>query len=466
MGDAAGLPDSMGGSEQQSTALPSAVTEHGDETLHSSDVSTARPTRTLPLSRWMVRRRAELTAGVISAMLAMPVFHELLTDPSLSLVPFRINDWSEHVAISEKLQFWPLRIPGPYPVFYALVRIVGLVTGQSMAAASVGAAALGMTIAVVVAMSRSDAGPQRPLPTRWAIVVAVWFALYESPSVLLLTNALLGDQLPIATPLPVSVIRWGSPTHQIMLPFAILFIPLVLRVVSRAETGMDLGRKTEQKLAVVTIVGLLAKPVALVALGPGVAIYLILWNRWTRRTVEAVGRWVVLPALPIVIWQLWWAFTRGRPAMFTTVDPAAEDIRIVFTTPMERFETFAFGQSTPAHWVMVLLPLLCIAMGGRRFLKDPPVSLLGCALLPTLFLMLCFKEEHPLLGSADLHLPFHLVWVLLNLYCIKFLVGEVRDIRAGISHRSSWWIAPIGAYAAASIASGILVYLWSLGIIY
>jgi hypothetical protein len=401
------------------------------------------------LAAWPEERRRDaarvLAMAGLAAAFALPLVR-LLGDGDRI---YGQNDLTFHLARADEIDLTGPGTPVPHFLFALLVRLVAPLTGSAVVAGQIvlvaAAAALAATAFLLLrdpvvrgipALDRAAAG-----------IVAALVVVADSPALLLHGSNVFREG---QTYIPLN--PWYSPTATLLQPLALLYLPLVVRLVQDVEDGR-VDRRVRVGVLLLSLLTATAKPSLQIGLLPGLAVLLAL--RWGRRPpaggrargVLAVGRWIVLPTLALLAWQVWFLEHRAHP-----------EYRGGFTwSPLELARLF--GATRPLFWLTLLLPVGVAVAWRRAVARDGEflLSALTVAFSVTAFLLLA--ETGASRDSANLGHGVQISTTLLVFFSLRRIALEWRRSPVARGLALPILAGLVGVFLAAGVAS----YLMNLG---
>jgi hypothetical protein len=381
-----------------------------------------------------------VAVAAVVAVAWSPVIWRLTNGAPHSFV-LGIDDYPRHVFVAERFRLHPLRVEAPHFLFSLGTWAWKPLFGAK--AAPVITLSIAVAIAVVgvwylLGRPRPDGGR---LGSRACALLALGYFFSETPALVLHELHLAPATAPYQT-----IHWWGNPTWLMGLPFLILLLPLVDRLITEAEAGDPASSRTIRGLVLaVVLLGTAAKPTLILVMVPALPAYLVLSRRATWRTLFAAGLWVEVPAILLLLWQTWFLGTSQSVEFRSGV-------------------TFAPIVSPPFGWhrvgVVFLLPFAVVITAALltrgRFFREPSVPLLLCCTAVALPLMLCIRETGAKAKDGNMAIPMQACTTMLVLLALRSVAWVLQG----------WWIefrttSPSRARVAAAvaIAFGALLFL-------
>lgn len=394
---------------------------------------------------------AMLVAAAFSAAVMAPLFVRIVRSPSVPIAG--VSDFGIHLRLARGIEFWPFELTVPHPVFHALVRGLDPLLGTVASPVVVLTLAVAVTAAAATNLALQDAHGRLGLGPTAAVVFGVGFFLSESPSVLL-------QQLGWIDPASyVPIHLWGNPTETVAVATTVVLVPLMARFLTEADTPD--GPSASVWVTVATVVATLSKPSMTLALIPAAPLFLGLTGSLTRRSLTQVAQWFLLPALAICAWQYWFVRTGQSPEVVTGVT----------FDPLALIEVYGWTSNGPLFWIAPMVVVLAVAVGRRRFVREPVVllSLLGLAvsMVPALLL----RETGERAFHGNLAKSGYFCWVMLWLLAARFWAFELRDCwtparssQIGRGHATdAVRAAAVTVVAVVVLVSGVIAHFGALG---
>jgi hypothetical protein len=386
-------------------------------------------------------------AAAISLLLVVPILHRFATAPPTADL---VSDFAPHIGHAATTSIIPLSITTPfaYPAFHVLTSLVSGLTGDVATAATVVLALAVALTAVILVWSCTLPMGERPAPgPRVGAAYAIALLVLETP-------LLISHMLRVGNPYdwaPTNHI-YNSPTDVLVLPMALLLVVVIGRAIGTSTPGAWSRRWT----GLLAALAMLSKPSMSMALVPAIPAMMIRRKR-VRDVAGFVLRAFYIPTAIVFAWQVWYvASDPQRPgAVSVSIDPLAT-VRIA---SLDRVSLFFFA---PAAATLGL----CLWAGGRRFLRDPVVSLsmwcMGWSFVPLLLL----AESGDRAADATFVKPATISWVVLNLVSWRFLAGEAvarwRDREIETLPR---WIPVAAVWLVIGLVAGVVAYLEWVGVL-
>lgn len=400
------------------------------------------------------------TCAVVAAAATLPIFLRLGWHPDVRVIS--VNDVGIHLDLAKAMAVWPPTVSTAQVLFHVLTAPMIPLLGAPVAGALVTSAAVGCTAAVLVRIARTPFGGSAGLGGWAAATLPAAFLLAESPTMILVA---LGWVDPSAKFMPVHF--YGSPTQVLMLPLALVAIPMLLAVVGRVK-AVDPGsgsidgaddaarrRRDHWVLAAVTMAATLAHPSFYMAFAPGVVIYVTATRAWSAALARRLAVWFVAPGAVVFVWQTW-LLTTGQTL-----------VRDEFTfEPMATIRVLGLNHIGPEFALSALLIAIGVWAGGRRYVADPCIGLTLAALAASMVPLWLIAEVGERASHGNLGKPGFTCWVLLHLFTVRFLLVEARDRRAArIADGAPWppWVFAFAAFAVVAVASGVVSHLDAVG---
>jgi hypothetical protein len=391
--------------------------------------------------------RIDVAMAVVVAAAQVPILHRYASKPP-SVVGS--SDFHRHLIIVRSGSFWPLHIPTPHPLFHLSVLALVSPLGEAWATTVVLAIAAAILSVVLVALARRTFGGQDGLTGGWAAAFVVGYLLWESPAVL--AHALrVGRHYDWAP----SVHMFLSPTDDLLIPFALALVMLIGASLERPTSTARQGGV----LAATCVACALAKPSLVMALFPAIVIHLTVTRRATKPQVRFLATWIGLPVALVGAWQIWFLRTGGG----TDLPPMAAVVK-----PFDTIRALHMEQASPLLFSALLIVPLCMWAGGRRYLATPAIALSCWSLLVGYAYLILVNETGPRRFDGTFAKPAYVCGAVLVLLSLRFLLGEAAA--AWRAHRDGHepvptWFAPAAAFAVISVASGVIGYLESVGLV-
>ncbi len=391
--------------------------------------------------------RLAAVAIAVSALM-VPVFRRLVEDPGARV--FGINDYSVHLGLARDITFWPPFPAVPHPVFHVMVRLLDPVLGTTWSPVVLMSVSVGVGAAALAWWSGLADGDHRRLGALGGTVCGVLFVVIESPKLLLIAAGLVERASP-AQPLHI----WGNPTDTFVLPLLFVLVPAVVWTGVR-RTGV--GTRRTLALAALTVAATATKPSYSLALIPAIPLWLWVTDRWTAARAKDLGLGVLLPASLVIGVQTVLQVSGALPGATNgfTIDPLA------------LVDVFGWTTGGWTYWLLVVLPLLAVALGGRRFVTERTSSLILLSVAVSAIPVLLLREEGARGYDANLAKTGYFAWVLLVAWSLRFLLLELRDRtasdRAGGHLRLHLSTAAIVVVLGACLVSGLAAYADASGL--
>lgn len=366
-----------------------------------------------------------------------------------------INDYPLHIESARSLSLLPLHLNVPEFLFHLAARGGQVVVGPRLGpvAALVGFIAI-TYMSLVVLMREPSRHEAQVLPRRTAELVAAGYFFLESPVLILLTIHALSPTTPF-----FAVHWWGNPTFVASLPFTFLALPLISRAIESSELGTErwVSLRDRCTLALVVVLGTLAKPTFTLVLLPALPIYLIAVRRCTAVTFWRLARSAVAPVAAVVLWQTWFLGS-GQSGEFRsgwTIEFFVEPI-------------FGWHRMGPAFWSPLVLVLLAAWSSAGRFLRERSVQLVLVALGVALPLMLTVRETGDKAGVGNMAVPTQACVSVLLVLALRTIAWEAVALYHRPSDRSRvrpLWVWTTGAVVVAMLVAGGLSLLDGSGLL-
>jgi hypothetical protein len=416
-----------------------------DEATRATSTSVSRAALAVRSTPHRVRERAAhpgirsvmAACGLFAAALTAPIFHRLATSEFNLVTGF--NDVRSHLEFARAIEWSPPRITVPHPVFHLLVRALGEVVGEPAAVTLVLSAAVGLAVASLTWIGTLPFAGQPGLATRVAPLFSLGWLVAESPTAVLQSAGLL---LPDDRYAPLHI--WANPTEVIVLPFVFL---LVVKVAEVLESS-----RPDRRLVVVTTLlstgAALAKPALTVALIP--ATILIVGFATFRRSISGAAARalllaVVAPSAAILVWQTWFLENGGVPQ-------GASEFELL---PLQTLRSLRLDDERLWFWSLLVLVVVAVWIGGRRFIGDPVMRVTLTSLAMALAIMAIVHEGGVRASDGNLAKPAMFAWMLLATWSLRVVVGGAVGQQAGdCSERQR---------SLGSVASGATLLVLALG---
>lgn len=377
-----------------------------------------------------------VVVGFMAAL--VPVFHRYATSTPGELGS---ADYPVHLGLAELTPTSPLFLPTPHPLFHVSVYCLTWAFGAPGAAVVVLTVASGLLAALLLVFARSPFAGRPGLGRAGAWWFAVGFLVLESPAVL--THALqIGNPYDWSP----SVHMYLSPTETVLAPFALATIVLL-----GAAIGRDGPRPRWEGplLCLVSVASVLAKPSMTMVLLAALPVTLPMVGRVTPSVLRFVGVWFVAPNVVIGLWQTWFLETGGN-------DLPKASIRFA---PFEMVRLLHLDEASPLLYSALLIVVLCVWAGGRRYVLDPTVALALWGFVAGIAILCLLNESGSRRFDGTFTKPAFIAGVALVVVSWRFFLGEVATFR----HRPprSWpvWMWAGGIFAVVSVAAGIIAHL-------
>lgn len=397
-------------------------------------------------------RDPELVLAFVASMILMGLIAYRYSSQPPSVLGSA--DYENHLWYSDRASIWPFQVSVPHPGFHQSVAALRSVLGRTWASTVLLAVASGVVGAQLVGIARRRFGGRPGLPAWWGLGFAVAVIFADTP-------ALIARALHVGNPWD-----WApaarmvlSPTDTLLLPFAIATVVLVARAVTRDRASApDLdpvaALGSPWPLAAVTLAGSLVKPSLLLALLPGLAGYLVVSRRSSRRLLRHLSIGLLAPAAVAIGWQVW----------FLTTGPGDFEGSQIAIAPLATIRQVGIDRASPLLVSHLLVVPLALWVDRRRYLGSPTIAILLWSLLASFGLMLLLEEQGPRGGDGNFAKPAFIVGSLLFVFTWRYVLGAVAERRASGEGRALWFV-PAVALGATCLVAGVLGYLEAVGLL-
>lgn len=396
------------------------------------------------LGHWLWRNGVECAVGAGCAAAFFPLVLRLSSTDTWGIQG--MNDYPEHLRWSREMSLWPFRPPAPHFLFHLAVRAGAGFIDASVSSAVVLSAAVGIAAAVIVWAGRHPMDPAAALSVGGSVLLAAAFYFTQSPTILVAGLDRCCSGGPTYAPLHI----WSNPTSVLVVPFALGFVLVVVRVVDRPTSSWQL----QVGASVLVAVGALAKPNYFLAAIPAAAVYACTAGGGDRAV--RVRRLVpVLSAGALVLsWQLWYQLS-GQPAIATPSGLRIEPFRFV--------RTYLGGG---VGFYAVLWPILLgVVVGRLRFIRIAEVHLsliaAGFSIVPVLLL----DETGRRANQGNVAWGLFTSIGLLYVFSLRFLLRESQRSWATKSGAGRVWPVGFVVLLGMSAIAGCWAYLEAVGVL-
>ena len=385
-------------------------------------------------------------SGLAAALLTAPIFHRLAADESTWVNGF--NDFHSHLELAAQMQWSPLRITAPHPVFHVSVRLLGNLLSEPVAVTVVLSTAVGLSVASLTWIATQPLGDRPGLSTRAAPLFALGFLFVESPAVVLQALRLLPEDTRYAT-----VHIWANPTEVMVLPFVFLLVVKVAEVLGSARPDRRLVLTT----AALTLATTITKPALTLALVPGVLVIILVGRSAGRRANWTLVGTVVLPATAIIVWQTWFL-----EAGNLTYGPSEFELQ-----PLRTIQVLQLDGTSLWFWSALVIIPLAVWIGRMAFVTDRTIQVTAAALVCGLAIMLLVHEGGIRQFDSNLAKPAYYAWMLLFAWSFRYVVAALVDERTARRAGSGTplWAAVAASVIAVLAIGGVTAWLDAIGII-
>lgn len=386
-------------------------------------------------------------AGASISALWWPVLWKLNNGPANYYV-LGINDYPLHVEVARRFSIIPLRIEAPHLLFHLETWLLRPVVGTLAAPVVVTALATALAVIAVGLILRSSSPGSHRLPKAWALSGTIIYFLSETPTLILLA---LGWMPPVSPFLTLH--WWGNTTWLVALPFTLLTLYLLeLRL-----TGDNQNEPPGPVLAVIVVLGALAKPSFTLVLVPALPLYAALARPTERRQALRTTVWVAVPGAAVIAWQTWFLGTSQSNSFKSgwTFDPIVPP-------------AFGWDRLGVAFWFPLMIVLAAIAATRGAFVREPAVKLVLICSVFALSLMLTVRETGEKATHGNMAVPAQACAALLIVLALR---GCLRAAwaRSSDTSRRQLLRSPIAVAAVAMtvlfLLGGALSYLDATGTI-
>lgn len=408
-----------------------------------TDVLARRLTPAWKRAAMLRRRWPELAVVGVTVAAVVPVIYRFASTPGAELGSI---DYATHLEIARSTGGAPLFLPTPHPIFHVLVYLLSGLVGEVWATTIVLSSACGLMTVVLLVLARRPLAGRPGLPRGAAIAFALGYWAVESPAV-------LAHALQVGSPYDwsPSLHMYLSPTDTISLPFA---LALLLVVAGVLDGSAPLTRRTGWTTAAVATASTLAKPSMAMAVIAALPFVLVVWRSSTWAHVRFLATWLVVPCVAIGLWQAWFIEVGGN-------DLPEGDLVV---RPLEMVRLLHLDEATPLLYSALLVVGLCMWVGARRYLASAPVVVALCAFMASVAMMLLLNEGGARRIDGTFTKPAFTCGVVLAVVSWRYLLGEVA-VRTVDRRRPPAWLVATVAFAALSLAAGVIAHLDAVGAI-
>lgn len=380
-------------------------------------------------------------AMAITAVLTGIIWHRYASEPAAVLGS---SDFETHLFYVEQTSLWPLRVPLPHPTFHIATATVALAVGTQAATVIVLSTASAITASMLVKLCRRSFGGSVPLPAWWGAAFAVATLFADTPS-------LISRALHIGNPWD-----WAPAARMVLSPSETVLFPIALALLVRTADAVRRARPPTTAetgtLAALAVAAMVTKPTFAVVLVPSVAAYLTMRRRWERHLATSLAIALVVPAIAVGVWQLW--FLRVGAGGFPSSDVVIDPLATVRAVNLHRTTPLAIS-----HMAVVAL---CLWAGAKRYLGEPIVALAALGVGFAAIELLLLAEDGPRAFDGNFAKPAFTAGALLYLASWRFLLGEAAAWRRRGGRAPAWLIASV-AFAVVNLVAGTLGYLEAVG---
>lgn len=400
------------------------------------------------VAMWLAARRWSIVAIGGSAVLAIPLFYELASDPTRTSAGF--TDFPIHLDAVAETTIVPFSTLTPHWLFHVATALLRPAFGTAMAAALVLALSVGALVGLLTHLARRTDERGVGLAPRWAALAAFSAFFVESPTALF--NA-LGILDPARAFAPFHA--WGNPTDTFVMPFQLGLILTVLALEQRHDRYWWRPSWLRGSLAVLAVATTLAKPnVPMVLLGV-IPLYLATQRRWQWSRYLELVIWFVVPVVLVLLGQIHHLKTSPKIA---EMDPGGWGMTI---------DPFAFTKMWPAGGAGIWFWLgpLIIALGawacGRRYWTTPIMRFALLLMLISLVPMVLLRETGLRATDGNFMKAAFAAFMLLVQLSAVMIAREAghrihtRCAGAGLPA----WIVAAGVFGVLATGAGLMDYL-------
>lgn len=402
---------------------------------------------------WAVRWGPLAGWSLLVAAMWTPAFWLLCTELD-DFTILGINDVPLHLDVVATTSLVPPVFESPHLLFHVAGRALSWPFGEPGGSVAVMVLSVAGVCGVLARWFARPVGPGRALSAAAAAVVAAGYLFLETPAVVARWLDVTGPDQPF-----YSIHWWANPTWLLALPFAFATFSLLEGVTADLRDGATVAPARLVGLAVVVVLGALAKPSLALVLLPVLPIHLAVsvgtssWRRWGPVAVA-----VVVPCAVVVAWQTW----------FLAVAPASRFSSSWIIDPVVQ-PVFGWDATLHPAFYLPLLPVgAALVLTRGRFLREPSVALaLACGAV-AVPLMLTVRETGERAGHGNFAVPAQTVLAVLVALSVRSLaVLAVEAVRAQ-RPRPAWARASlvvVGLLVLAFALGGVVSYLAAIGML-